>query len=121
MHYSREVLDYFFDIQHAGVLRQKDSKIKQGKVGTREQGYLFKLYIRYDDNKIEEAKFQAYGSVLATAACEYACRWLESKTFEECRQLSAMQIQKALNLSEFGTHAALLIERLCKITLAENS
>lgn len=117
MRYSKEVLDYFFDIQHAGILRKKDSKIKQGEIGAREQGYLFRLYVRCDHSKIKEAKFQAYGSVLATAACEYACRWLESKTFEEFRQLTAMQIQKALNLSEFMTHAALLIELLCKKTL----
>lgn len=120
MRYSNEVLDYFLDTQHAGILQEADPKVKQGEIGTREQGYLFRLYVRYDHTKIKEAKFQAYGSVAAIAACEYVCRWLENKTFEEAKQLTAIQIQTALNLSAFETHAALLIERLCEKTLKEN-
>lgn len=119
MRYSREVLDYFFDTQHAGMLEKVDLNVKHGKIGARDQGYLFRLYIRCDYNKISEAKFQAYGSVAATAACEYVCRFCENKTFEEAGQLTAIQIQKALNLSTFEAHAAILIERLYKRTLEE--
>lgn len=119
MRYSKEVLNYFFDTQHAGILEKVDPNVKKGEIGARDQGYLFRLYIRYDCNKISEAKFQAYGSVIATAACEYVCRFLKNKTFEEAGQLTAIQIQKALNLSIFEAHAAALIERLCKKTLEE--
>ena len=119
MRYSREVLDYFFDTQHAGILEKADPNVKQGEIGARDQGYLFRLYIRCDCSKISEVKFQAYGSVTATAACEYACRFLKNKTFEEAGRLTAVQIQKALNLSTFEAHAAALIERLYKKTLEE--
>ena len=121
MRYSKEVLDYFFNTQHAGILEKRGLEVKQGEIGAREQGYLFRLYVRYDCNKINEAKFQAYGSVSAVAACEYACRWLKNKTFEEVGQLTAIQIQEALNLSAFEAHAAALIERLCKKTLEEKN
>ncbi|WP_100623000.1 iron-sulfur cluster assembly scaffold protein [Candidatus Coxiella mudrowiae] len=120
MRYSNEVLDYFLDTQHAGILQEADPQVKHGEIGTREQGYLFRLYVRYDQTKIKEAKFQAYGSVTAISACEYVCRWLENKTFEEAKQLTAIQIQNALNLSALEIHAALLIERLCEKTLKEN-
>lgn len=115
MRYSNEVLYYFLDTKHAGILR--GAQVKEGEIGTKEQGYLFKLYIRYNYAKIKEAKFQAYGSVVSTAACEYVCRWLENKTFKEAKQLTAIKIINALNLSKFEAHSALLIEQLCEKTL----
>ncbi|PMB54666.1 iron-sulfur cluster assembly scaffold protein [Coxiella endosymbiont of Rhipicephalus microplus] len=120
MYYSNEVLEYFFNTQHVGILQEPDSQVMWGEIGSREQGYLFRLYVRYDHTTIKEAKFQAYGSVTTTAACEYVCRWLENKTFEEAKQLTSIQIQNALNLSAFESHAALLIQRLTEKTLEKN-
>lgn len=117
MRYSKEVLNYFFNTQHTGVLRKEDPKVRHEEIGTREQGYLFRFYVRYERNKIKEAKFQAYGSVSAIAAFEYACHWIENKTFEKARQLTAIQIQKALNLPIFEMHTAFLVESLFKKTL----
>ena len=101
MRYSREVTNYFFDIQHAGTLDKKNVNVRYGEVGSTLQGYLCRLYLRFKDDKIREAKFQAYGSPITTAACEYACCWGEGKTLEEAKQLNAGQIKNALNLSFF--------------------
>ena len=117
MHYSKEVTNYFFDIQHAGTLDKENMNVCYGEVGSALQGYLYQLYLRFKDDKIREAKFQAYGSPITTAACEYACRWGEGKTFEEIKQLNADQIKNALNLCSFEFYMSILIEQLWKKTI----
>lgn len=117
MQYSKEVLHYFFENVHAGELDKDDPHVRYGEIATSTEGHLFRLYLRCQNDIITEAKFQAYGSVVATAACEYVCRWAEGKTFDEANHLDSDQIQKALNLSSLQVHAALLSERLWKKTL----
>ncbi|AJC50594.1 iron-sulfur cluster assembly scaffold protein [Coxiella endosymbiont of Amblyomma americanum] len=119
MNYSKEVLDCFFSVRHSGVLMREHSQIKRGEIGTRDQGYVCKLHVRYELDEIKEAKFQAYGSVLAISACEYVCRWLENKTFKDAKKLTAIHICEKLNLSACETYVALIIERLCKKTLKD--
>lgn len=119
MFYSKEVTNYFFDIQHAGTLDKKNVNVHYGTVGSALHGYLCQLYLRFKDNKIREAKFQAYGSPIITAACEYACRWGEGKTFEEVKQLNASQIKNALNLCSFEFYVSTLVEQLWKKTIFE--
>ena len=117
MRYSKEVTNYFFDIRHAGTLDRKSVNMYYGEVGSVLQGYLCQLYLRFKDDKIIEAKFQAYGSPMITAACEYACRWGEGRAFGEVKQLNADQIKNALNLRSFEFYVSALIEQLWKKTI----
>ncbi|WP_267256771.1 iron-sulfur cluster assembly scaffold protein [Coxiella endosymbiont of Ornithodoros maritimus] len=118
MQYSKEVLHYFFETLHAGKLDKDNLQVRYGEIATSTEGHLFRLYLRCHQNDIiTEAKFQAYGPIVATAACEYVCRWAERKTFDEANHLDSDQIQKALNLSSLQVHVAFLIERLWRKTL----
>ena len=117
MRYSKEVFYYFFETFHAGKLDEKHPHIRYGEIGTEVKGYLLRLYLRFQNDIIIEARFQAYSSVAVIAACEYICRWAEDKTLYEANQLNRDQIQAALNLSSLEFHVVLLIERLWKKTI----
>ncbi|MBW5803135.1 hypothetical protein FIV31_07985 [Coxiella endosymbiont of Ornithodoros amblus] len=117
MQYSKEVLHYFFENLHAGKLDKDDPKVRYGEIATSTEGHFFRLYLRCQNDIITEAKFQAYAPIVATAACEYVCRWAKSKKLDEANYLDRNQIQKALNLSSLQVHVAFLIERLWRKTL----
>lgn len=117
MLYSQEITNYFFNIRHAGILDKKNVNVRYGEVGSDLQDHLCQLYLFFKNKKIREAKFQAYGSPITIAACEYACRWGEGKMLKEAKQLNADQIKNALNLPSSEFHVSTLIEQLWKQTI----
>lgn len=121
MQYSKAVLHHFLEARHVGKLNKDDPHVRYAEIGSKVQGYLFRLYLYHQNNFIQEAKFQAYGSVTATAACENICRWARGKSLEEARQLNKNQIQKALSLSSLEIHTAVLIEQLWKKSIKDNN
>lgn len=117
MKHSTELLEYFYNTQHAGTLDQNDPNVIVVEEGGAEQGNILRLYLQIRNQTIVTVKFLAYSSVAATACCEYVCRWLEGKTLEQARKINAEEIMKALELPGVEIHTAKLVERLVKKSL----
>lgn len=109
MRYSQTLLDYFFNLQHAGVLVGED--VLHAKMGAEKQGDVLSLYLKIKEKKIIHARFQAYGSVVLLAGSEYLCTWLEGKSKETALTLTPEAILTALALPLFKRHTAHLICR----------
>lgn len=111
--------NYFFDMQHAGELNQNDKTVFWSEVGSEKQNNLLRLFLQYEDERIIQAKFQAFASPAMMASGEYVCCWLLGKTLHEAQELTATQIMTALEMTSLQNHIAVLVERLVKITLAK--
>ena len=65
--YSELVVEHFERPRHVGTLAAADGVI-QGRAGRRDQGAEFGLTARIADNRIVEARFEAYGCPHCVAA-----------------------------------------------------
>lgn len=98
-------LKYFFDRQHAGAIEKKHGRYT-AKYGTIEQGDEVRIDVLMENNLIQQARFQCYGSVVSIAACEFVCRWLEGKTLKQAITLQPWVILEGLGLTSLHNHVA---------------
>lgn len=98
-------LKYFFDRQHAGAIEKSDGRYT-AEYGTVDQGDVIQIEVLMEDNVIQQARFQCYGSVVSIAACEFVCRWLEGKNLEQVTTLQPWVILKGLGLTSLHNHVA---------------
>lgn len=114
---NSKVLDYFYQLKHAGRLDLRDPEVCSATVGQAEQNNLLQLFLRLSNNKIVEAKFMAYANPVLMGCCEYVCEELKGKTIIEAQSLSAQKILQALSMPSLQNHAAAQVERLLKTTI----
>lgn len=106
--YSEAVLSYFFDAKHVGII-EPAADVFSVQVGQVKNGEVIEFYFKLHDQTIIMTRFKAYGSPATIAACEFVCRFLEHKTLQQARTLTANEIIDALQLSSFKIHVAALV------------
>lgn len=72
MIYSSRVVERVQDPKNAGIMNNDDPEVGVGIVGSPACGDVLQLFIRVQENKIVEAKFQAFGCGSAIAASQLA-------------------------------------------------
>ena len=72
MIYSARVVERVQDPKNAGIMNNDDPEVGVGIVGSPACGDVLQLFIRVQENKIVEAKFQAFGCGSAIAASQLA-------------------------------------------------
>lgn len=80
--YNANVARLFKDARHAGIL----SSVKEaatGQAGTRAQGASVRLWFGFQAERVQVARFQAYGCPHFLAAAESLCSWAEGRTRAE--------------------------------------
>ena len=108
MNYSADVIDYFENTDHAGVLQEDldDVYIEQSGVVSRE---LFELSLKIDGDRIMAARFRAFGPPALIAIGEWLCRQLEHKNVGYLFSISETMLLEALGLSEIFVPLASLV------------
>ena len=108
MNYSAEVIDYFENTDHAGVLQNNtdDVYIEQSGVVSRE---LFELSLKIDGDRIMAARFRAFGPPALIALGEWLCRQLEQKNVGYLFSMSETMLLEALDLSGILVPVAALV------------
>lgn len=119
MMYSNVLLDYFYRMEHAGLLLSEPHLLVYSEaIGDVGQAYLCRLYLGYWDGVILKAKFQAYASVPVMAACECLCCVVEGKSVLEVSTLTVSSLQDRLDLSKVQKDVSVLVIRLLQKTIA---
>ena len=109
MKYPAQLLYYFQHRNHGGRLDLTDPTVQYVQAGNQQNGEMVKLYVRYQNHRVETAKFQAASSVALIAAAEFICVWLEKKTYQDLALLTHQSILQELGLTELNIHIANLI------------
>jgi nitrogen fixation NifU-like protein len=105
--YSEILIDHFRAPRNAGVMRDADA------VGEWEDGQcgdLCRFYLRVEDGRVEEARFQTYGCGPSIAASSVATELVRGRTLDHVVELTADGVEGALGgLPADRRHAAELV------------
>lgn len=106
--YNKIIMENFLNPNYAGLLSKADLT---AKVQDKDSGEILKIYIKYDDNVITEAKFKAFGSPVIIACANILCGMIIGEEIE-----SLLQISHANMLEKTGE---IPVEKIKTLTLLE--
>ncbi len=108
MDYSDKVMDHFENPRNQGIIENPDGI---GEEGNPQCGDIMKIYIKVEDNRITDVKFQTFGCGAAIASSSMATEMIMGKTLEEAWDLSNKAVAQALDgLPPQKVHCSVLAE-----------
>ncbi len=104
--YSEKVLKHFKNPHNVGKIEDADGI---GTVGNRACGDVMKLYIKVEDNKIVDIKFETLGCAAAISTSSIITDLAKGKTIEEALKITKDDIVEELKgLPPTKVHCSLL-------------
>ena len=93
MIYNETVLDHFANPRNAGKMSDPDAK---GETGNPADGDRIIIYLRINENRLEEVSFQTFGCAAAIAASSMLTVLAMGKNIEEARGITNEHVADAL-------------------------
>ncbi len=117
MLYSEKVMDHFANPRNTGELKDANGV---GEVGNAKCGDIMKMYLKIEDNVIQDVKFKTFGCGAAIATSSMATEMIKGKTVEEALQLTNKAVADALDgLPPVKMHCSLLAEEAVHAAIAD--
>ncbi|HHN64726.1 MAG TPA: Fe-S cluster assembly scaffold protein NifU [Nitrospirae bacterium] len=91
--YTKEVMDHFMNPRNVGEMPDADGV---GVEGNPVCGDVMKLFIKVEDDRIVDAKFQTFGCGAAIAVSSMITEMVKGKTLDEALQISKEKVAEAL-------------------------
>ena len=92
--YSETVMDHFKSPRNVGVIEDADGV---GEVGNPLCGDMMTIYLKIEDEKIEDIRFQTFGCGAAIAVSSMLTEMAKGKSIEEATKISNKDVAKALD------------------------
>ena len=113
--YSKTVMDHFRNPRNVGVIENADGV---GEVGNAKCGDIMKIYLKIEDNIINEVKFETFGCGSAIASSSMATELIKGKHVDEALSLTNKAVAEALEgLPAHKMHCSVLAEEAIKNAL----
>ncbi|MFA5174386.1 MAG: Fe-S cluster assembly scaffold protein NifU [Candidatus Pacearchaeota archaeon] len=93
MEYNKKVLELFRNPKNMGEMKNPDAI---GEVGNPRCGDIMKVFLKIDENKIKDIKFQTMGCIAAIATSSMTTELAKGKTLEEAKKITNKDVAKAL-------------------------
>jgi nitrogen fixation NifU-like protein len=104
MRYSAALLEHFLNPRNAGLMREPDGVGVDEFEGCGDQA---RFFLRVEDGRVTQARFQTYGCGPTIAAASAASELVAGRPLEELLTLGARQVEEAVDgLPEDRKHAA---------------
>ena len=92
--YSEKVMDHFRNPRNVGVIEDANAV---GEVGNAKCGDIMKMYLKIEDDIVEDVKFETFGCGSAIASSSMATELIKGKPLSEAMNLTKEEaIQSAL-------------------------
>ena len=115
--YSDKVMDHFTNPRNVGEIEGADGV---GEVGNAKCGDIMKIYLKVEDNVIQDVKFKTYGCGSAIASSSMATEMIKGKTVQETLKLTNKAVAEALDgLPPVKMHCSVLAEQAIKKALQD--
>lgn len=115
--YSDKVMDHFTNPRNVGEIESADGV---GEVGNAKCGDIMKIYLKVEDNVIQDVKFKTYGCGSAIASSSMATEMIKGKTVQEALNLTNKAVAEALDgLPPVKMHCSVLAEQAIKKALQD--
>ncbi len=110
--YTDIVMDHFMNPRNVGEIPNADGV---GEVGNAKCGDIMKMYLKINDNIIEDVKFETFGCGSAIASSSMATELIKGKTIDEALAVTNKQVVDALGgLPAHKLHCSVLAEESIK-------
>lgn len=115
--YSEKVMDHFRNPRNVGVIEDADGV---GEVGNAKCGDIMKMYLKINDDVIEDVKFETFGCGSAIASSSMATELIKGKPVSEAMELTNKAVAEALDgLPAHKLHCSVLAEEAIKAALED--
>ena len=115
--YTEKVMDHFANPRNVGELKDANAV---GQVGNMKCGDIMKIYMKIENDIIEDVKFQTFGCGAAVATSSMATEMVKGKPISEALKLTNSAVVEALEgLPPAKIHCSVLAEEAIKSALAD--
>ncbi|MDA3732906.1 Fe-S cluster assembly scaffold protein NifU [Niameybacter massiliensis] len=113
--YSEKVMDHFMNPRNVGEI---DDASGVGTVGNAKCGDIMKVYLKIENDIIEDVKFKTFGCGAAVATSSMATELVKGKTIEEALKVTNKAVMEALDgLPPVKVHCSVLAEEALQAAL----
>ena len=117
MQYSDKVMEHFMNPKNVGEIENASGI---GEVGNAKCGDIMRIYLKIENNIVEDVKFETFGCGSAIASSSMATELIKGKTVEEAWELSNKAVAEALDgLPPVKMHCSVLAEQAIKAALVD--
>ena len=117
MAYSEKVMDHFANPRNVGELPDANGV---GEVGNSKCGDIMRMYIKVEDNVIQDVRFKTFGCGAAIATSSMATEMVKGKSIEEALKLTNQAVAEALDgLPPVKMHCSVLAEDALRSAIAD--
>ena len=115
--YSEKVMDHFMHPRNVGTIENADGV---GEVGNAKCGDIMKIYLKIENDIIEDVKFETFGCGSAIASSSMATEMIKGKSIHEALELTNKAVAEALDgLPAHKMHCSVLAEEAIKNALKD--
>ena len=115
--YSDKVMDHFRNPRNVGVIEDANGV---GEVGNAKCGDIMKMYLKIEDDVIQDVKFETFGCGSAIASSSMATELIKGKPVSEAMQLTNKAVAEALDgLPDYKMHCSVLAEEAIQSALED--
>ena len=115
--YSEKVMDHFRNPRNVGVLEDANGI---GEVGNAKCGDIMIMYLKIEDDIIQDVKFETFGCGSAIASSSMATELIKGKPVSEAMQLTNKAVAEALDgLPAHKIHCSVLAEEAIRSALED--
>ena len=115
--YSEKVMDHVRNPRNVGVIEDANGI---GEVGNAKCGDIMKMYLKIEDDIIQDVKFETFGCGSAIASSSMATELIKGKPVSEAMQLTNKAVAEALDgLPAYKMHCSVLAEEAIRNALED--
>ena len=115
--YSEKVMDHFLHPRNLGVIEDANAI---GEVGNAKCGDIMKMYLKIENDVIQDVKFETFGCGSAIASSSMATEMIKGKPVSEAMKLTNKAVTEALDgLPAHKIHCSVLAEEAIQSALAD--
>ena len=115
--YSEKVMDHFLHPRNVGVIEDANAI---GEVGNAKCGDIMKMYLKIEDDVIQDVKYETFGCGSAIASSSMATEMIKGKPLSEAMKLTNQAVTEALDgLPAHKLHCSVLAEEAIQSALED--
>ena len=115
--YSEKVMDHFMHPRNVGTIEDANGI---GEVGNAKCGDIMKIYLKIENDIIQDVKFETFGCGSAIASSSMATEMIMGKSIHEAMALTNKAVAEALDgLPAHKMHCSVLAEDAIKNALKD--
>lgn len=117
MLYSEKVMDHFTNPRNVGTMENADGI---GEVGNAKCGDIMKIFLKINNDVIEDVKFSTFGCGSAIASSSMATEMIKGKPLSQALELTNKAVVEALDgLPPHKIHCSVLAEEAVKAAIRD--